>query len=418
MMNPKAGYILALLAISALSVTTASASFTPLGLVDGLKVNGNSADGVYIVGQYIDALGDPIAMRWDITGGAGLEDLGELATGSVWSEALAASGDGSVVVGTSLIENLNKPNTDLTEAFIWEAGVMTGLGFLEVSNGNDKSVATAISADGTVVTGRSNVSNPGGGKGKKVSEAFVWEAGVMTGLGFLAEDGIDYHSEALAISGDGSVVVGLASNTDPSDPTNSVDEAFFWDGGVMTGLGFLQIDTKNVRSEATGVSYDGSTVVGTSNVDHPAVPDTSVQQAFIWVDGVMTGLGFLADSPGPYDSVATAVSADGSVVVGESKLATGIEAFVWTAESDEMRSLRDVLEEDLSVDLTGWTIDNPPVISSDGNTMIALATNPDGEVEAFVTYLPEPAGGIYAGIALLTWMGRRRSARLKRAGTS
>ncbi|MBW2540564.1 MAG: PEP-CTERM sorting domain-containing protein [Deltaproteobacteria bacterium] len=418
-MNTKISCFATLLAISALGATSASASFTSLGVVDGLVINGSSADGAYIVGQYIDALGNPIAMRWDITAGAGLEDLGELATGSVWSDALAASGDGSVVVGASLIENPNKPNTDLMEAFIWEAGAMTGLGFLEVSNGNDLSVATAISADGTLVAGHSNVSNPGGGgEGKKVSEAFIWEAGVMTGLGFLAADGIDYHSEALAVSGDGSVVVGLASNTDPSDPTQSVDEAFLWAGGVMTGLGFLQVDTKDVRSEATGVSYDGSTVIGTSNVDHPDVPDTSVQQAFVWADGVMTGLGFLADSPGPYHSIATAVSADGSVVVGESKLITGPEAFVWTSESNEMRSLREVLEADLGVDLTGWTIDNPPVISSDGNTMIALATNPDGEVEAFVTYLPEPAGGIYAGIALLSWLGRRRAARSKRASTS
>ena len=83
-----------------------------------------------------------------------------------------------------------------------------------------------------------------------------------------------------------------------------------------------------------------------------------------------------------------------------------------------MRSLRDVLEEDLGVDLTGWTLDQPPVISSDGETMIALATNPDGDVEVFVIYLPEPSGGIYAGMALLAWIGRRRSARLKRAGTS
>jgi probable HAF family extracellular repeat protein len=414
MMNRRVGWLLALPAIAALDATSASASFIPLGVVDGLVVNGSSADGVYIVGQYLDANGDPIAMRWDVTGGAGPEALGELPTGSVWSEAFATSGDGSVVVGSSLIEHPTKPNTDRTEAFIWEAGAMTGLGFLEVSNGNDLSVATAISADGAVVAGRSHVSDPNH-QAKKTSEAFVWEAGVMTGLGFLADDGLDYHSEALAVSGDGSVIVGLASNTDPSDPTQSVDEAFRWEAGVMTGLGFLQTDTKDVRSEATGVSYDGSTVIGTSNVDHPDVPDTSVEQAFVWVDGVMTGLGFLSGSPGPYQSIATAVSADGSVVVGESKLATGIEAFVWTAESNEMRSLRDVLEQDLGVDLTGWTLDNPPVISSDGNTMIALATNPDGEVEVFVSYLPEPAGGIYVGIAMLAWLGRRRSARLNRA---
>lgn len=406
-----------LLALSALIASASSASFTPLGVVNGLQINGSSADGVYIVGQYIDAYGDAIAMRWDVTGDVGLEDLGELPTGNIQSEALATSGDGSVVVGSSLVENPNKPNTDLTEAFIWEAGVMTGLGFLEVSSGNDQSVATAVSADGAVVAGRSNVSDPNN-PSIKVSEAFIWKAGSMTGLGFLAEDGNHYKSQAHAISGDGWVVVGLASNTDPNNPTKSVDEAFRWEAGVMTGLGFLQNDTSKVRSEANGVSYDGSTVVGSSNVDHPDTPSASVKQAFIWVDGVMTGLGFLSGSPGPYESVATGVSADGSVVVGESKTVDGSEPFVWTAESNEMRSLREILEEDLGVDLTGWTLDNPPMISSDGNTMIALATNPDGDVEAFVTYLPEPAGAIYAGVALLAWLDRRRSARLKRADTA
>jgi hypothetical protein len=34
-----------LIALSALIAATASASFIPLGVVDGLKVNGSSADG-------------------------------------------------------------------------------------------------------------------------------------------------------------------------------------------------------------------------------------------------------------------------------------------------------------------------------------------------------------------------------------
>jgi len=406
----------ALIALSSLIAATASASFTPLGVVSGLQVNAISADGVYVVGHYLDPNGDSIAMRWDITGTDPLEDLGELPTGTIESEALAVSADGSVVVGGSLVENPNNPNLDLTEAFIWEAGVMTGLGFLEVSNGNDQSVATAISDDGAVVAGRSHVSNPGGPG--KVSEAFIWEAGVMTGLGFLADDGNDYESEAFAISGDGFVIVGRAKNTDPNNPSKSVDEAFRWEAGVMTGLGFLQDNTFKVRSEATAVSYDGSTVVGTSNVDHPDTPNASVEQAFIWVDGVMTGLGFLSSSPGPYQSVATGVSADGSVVVGESKVDGILQPFLWTAESDEMRSLREVLETDLGVDLTGWTFDNPPVVSADGNTIVALATNPDGDVEAFISYVPEPAGGIYAGIALLVWLNRRRSTPSKRAGAA
>jgi probable HAF family extracellular repeat protein len=417
MMNSRAGCILAFLAISALSVTTASASFTPLGVVDGLKVNGNSADGSYIVGQYLDASGNKIAMRWDITGSDPLEDLGELLTGKIESEARAASADGSVVVGDSKVEDPNDPAKDVKEAFIWEDGVMTGLGFLEIATDKVESAATAVSDDGLVVAGQSKVTDPNDA-GRSVKQAFIWEDGVMTALGFLADDGVDYESEAFGISGDGYVVVGKAKNTDPNDATKSIKEAFIWEDGVMTGLGFLQDDTSKVESEAKAASYDGSVVVGNSKVDDPNDATKSVKEAFIWEDGVMTGLGFLADAAGPFESKATGVSADGSVVVGESKLDAGKEAFVWTAESNEMRSLRDVLEEDLGVDLTGWTLSKPPVISSDGETMIALATNPDGDVEAFVTYLPEPAGGIYAGIALLTWMGRRRSARLKRANTS
>ena len=373
-----------LIALSALIAATASASFTPLGVVDGLKVNGSSADGTYIVGQYLDGNGDKIAMRWDITGSDPLEDLGELPTGKIESEARAASGDGSVVVGYSTVEDPNDPSMDVKEAFLWEEGVMTGLGFLEDPTVKFESVATAVSNDGLVVVGQSKITDPTNA-GKGVEQAFIWESGIMTGLGFLADDGNDYESEALGISGDGLVVVGKAKNTDPNDAVKSVNEAFIWEGGVMTGLGFLQDDTNEVGSEATAASYDGSALVGTSKVDDPNDPSKSVEQAFIWRDGVMTGLGFLAEVAGPFESTATGISADGSVVVGESQTATGNEPFVWTAESNLMRSLRDVLEEDLGVDLTGWVLDKPPVISSDGETMIALATNPDGDVEAFVS---------------------------------
>ncbi len=121
----------ALLALSVLIASGASASFVPLGVVDGLKVNGSSADGAYIVGQYLDVDEYKIAMRWDITGSDPLEDLGELATGKIESNAHAASGDGSVVVGDSKVEDPNDPSKDVKEAFVWEDDVMIGLGFLE-----------------------------------------------------------------------------------------------------------------------------------------------------------------------------------------------------------------------------------------------------------------------------------------------
>lgn len=385
----------------------------PLGVVDGLKINGISADGAYLVGQYVDISSAKIAIRWDITGSDPLEDLRELPTGKIESEARAASGDGSVVVGDSKVEDPNDPSKDVKEAFIWEGGVMTGLGFLENPTAKFESSARAVSDDGLVVAGHSKVIDPNDPT-KGVKEAFIWEDGIMTGLGFLANDGLDYESEARDISGDGLVVVGKAKNTHPTDASKSVKEAFLWEDGVMTGLGFLQDDTDKVESEATAVSYDGSTLVGNSKVDKPSDPNKSVKQAFIWEDGVMTGLGFLGAADGVYESKATGVSADGSIVVGESKTALGKEPFVWTAESSEMRSLREVIEADLGIDLAGWTLNKPPMMSADGNTMIALATNPDGDVEAFVTYVPEPAGGIYAGFALVVWLSRRRSDRTRR----
>ena len=74
----------------------------------------------------------------------------------------------------------------------------------------------------------------------------------------------------------------------------------------MVGLGHLPGDT---NSTATGVSADGSVIVGTSS-------SASGSQAFRWTAGSgMVGLGYL---PGGTNSSATAVSGDGSVVVGTS----------------------------------------------------------------------------------------------------
>ena len=65
----------------------------------------------------------------------------------------------------------------------------------------------------------------------------------------------------------------------------------------------------------------------------------------------MTGLG---DLPGSiFQSQATGVSADGSTVVGHSYSNSSDEAFVWD-EIGGMRELDQVLI-DLGIDLTGWT---------------------------------------------------------------
>src|SRR5436853_45359 len=82
-------------------------------------------------------------------------------------------------------------------------------------------------------------------------------------------------------------------------------------------LGYLPGDN---YSSATGVSADGSVIVG-----------ASANQAFRWTAGSgLIGLGYL---PAATNSSAVAVSGDGSVVVGTS----GNQAFRWTAASGMVR---------------------------------------------------------------------------------
>jgi probable HAF family extracellular repeat protein len=178
----------------------------------------------------------------------------------------------------------------------------------------------------------------------------------------------------------------------------------------MVALGFLETETDKVESEATATSYDGTWTVGTSRSTDPGDPTKSAKQAFLWSEDLgMQPLGFLAsDSDGvKYESKATGVSDDGSVVVGESRSAAGKEAFIWTP-TDGMRSLKEVLAEDTEVDLTDWVFAKPVELSFDGRTVTGLATNPDGNPEAFVATVPEPAGGLFAGLALLAWLAWRR----------
>ena len=99
----------------------------------------------------------------------------------------------------------------------------------------------------------------------------------------------------------------------------------------MVGLGYLP--GGDAESYATAVSADGGVVVGHASVGGAA-------QAFIWTQpGGMVGLGFL---PGGSYSRAYGVSGDGTVVVGVSDSDSGPQAFSWT-ETDGMVGLGDVL---------------------------------------------------------------------------
>mgnify|MGYP006193284809 CR=1 FL=1 len=208
-----------------------------------------------------------------------------------------------------------------------------------------------------------------------IGVAFQAQAASFQGLGGLPGS---FSSSATGVSADGSVVVGSSTRT-PMWTT----EAFRWTQATgMVGLGDLP--GGSFYSDANGVSADGSVVVGISNIGNGS-------EAFRWTQATgMVGLGVL---PGGYfSSSALGVSADGSVVVGYSDSEN--EAFIWNS-TQGMRSLKQVLTNDYGLNLNGWDLTSANAISADGLTIVGFGTNPLGQSEAWIARLdgePVPPG--------------------------
>ncbi len=157
----------------------------------------------------------------------------------------------------------------------------------------------------------------------------------------------------------GEVVVGQ------SIPGGPGLEATRWteQGGVEL-LGVL--DTCET-SQATAVSADGLVVVGNSETcSDVAEANSSGAKAFRWTQA--TGMIDIGDLPGgPVSAQATDISFDGRVIVGRSWSASGFEAFRWSSE-EGMIGLGDLPG--------GPPSDTSPV----GFFSVALATSADGSV--------------------------------------
>jgi probable HAF family extracellular repeat protein len=173
--------------------------------------------------------------------------------------------------------------------------------------------ASAASADGSFICGHQlDFGN---------EQAFLWvEPDTVIPLGDLP--GGDFYSAATGISGDGSVVVG-PSKSQPGTANNL--EAFRWTAETgMVGLGYLP---GALYSLATAVSGDGRVVVGFSDSDLPH------DESYYWTaeDGLVS-LGRPTGGGGSTGSKPFAVSWDGSVIVGKMWGGGFPEAFRWTQE--------------------------------------------------------------------------------------
>lgn len=213
-----------------------------------------SADGSVVVGEsYSTSDNSYHAWRWTADGG--VQTLGSLPGGEAGSDANGVSADGSVIVG--LATNAQSEN----EAYRWtESSGMVGLGVLNLPGERHGSGATAVSADGRTIVG-SSYGVPANTPSGDIMEPFLWRADIgMVSLGDLPNGW--HYSNAYAVSGDGSVVVG-------SSLTSPYPEAFIWDAthgmrslrDVLTADFGVNLDGW-VLQEATGISDDGLTIVG------------------------------------------------------------------------------------------------------------------------------------------------------------
>ena len=185
-----------------------------------------------------------------------------------------------------------------------------------------------LSADGRVIVGGANGPAPGS------IQAYRWT--LDGGLEWIdpyrpppPEDGTP-EARAYATSYDGSIVVG-SSYIDKRYVINYPWEqimGFRWENGVQTDLPWLPPDDEAYPLD---VNYDGSIAVGGSWETEVTWLCTSMAAAR-WVNGVPEDLGKLPNGPLWYDedAYAVAVSADGSVVVGQSGEEGGYwRPFVW-----------------------------------------------------------------------------------------
>lgn len=298
-----------------------------------------SADGSVVVGAAKNSQNSYSPFRW--TRADGMEAISED------GHAVAVSADGSVVLGVQG-----------QEVFLWTRALGAVTIMLEPLAGDDAIRVLALSADGTAVLGQSFRND------ETVRRLFVWTEGSgvravenLPGYpsclleharpsgshGFVAggwcftEAGYQSYvwagqdtlvalgpAEALlgypfAVAADGSVAVGV------TDDLANVNRVYRWT--EVNGLELIELPegytSSTLFASSEAMSEDGSVVVGSM--------DGTAHRAFLWSVGA--GAVVLSPLEGHDISEGYAVSADGSVAAGVSRLGTEDRAAVyWRAD--------------------------------------------------------------------------------------
>lgn len=211
-----------------------------------------------------------------------MQSIGTL--GGTYGFGLDISRNGTVVVGQAAIAG-----DAALYGMKYQNGVMTALPKL-LGTGNY--TANGVSDDGSIIVGTCNV----GG----VRKAVVYQGNTCTYIGSLTGN-TAHNSFCIGVSGDGSVIAGFGRSS------TGFAHAFRYANGTFTDLGVVG---GNSVSNAFNISNDGTTIVGQCFLGSTSV-------GFFWKQSTgMVSIGYPDPTTTPY-SIANAVSADGSVIVGQ-----------------------------------------------------------------------------------------------------
>lgn len=269
--------------------------------------------------------------------------------GADFSTTYAVSGNGAIKVGQA------------GSAYIWNN-----------NNGNqgqalDGESALAISADGSYVAGQSG----------KVAALWIPLTGAKTLLNPPA--GFD-SSVAQGVSANGQIICGRAFNSPEAiaaGATNQTHAFRLERGGVAQDLGTPPGFDSSI---ATGISADGTVIVGTS---------PGGGGGFVWnsEDGMLPLMGRSDQDPAEGYAVSAGPSRHVIVVVGADGFGPS-EAFIWVVLGLRQGPIKADLVKRGVPGLGGWQLTRATGISQDGYTICGVGINPSGKIEGWVATLP------------------------------
>jgi probable HAF family extracellular repeat protein len=294
--------------------------------------------------------------RW--TAQRGFVDIG---AGSSNSASIGISADGNFIAATRLGQDGNTSPARWNRATGW-------LDLGHPKNGcplsGDWGDAYGVSGNGSIVVGLAwNCAVR--------AEGFAWSQGRMVSLG--TPHGAS--SRASAISADGSTIVGFFE-----DPKQGFRRAVRWRNGMKD----LVAGNHN-PGEATAVSSDGSQIVGQATI-----PPAYNGYALYYTD-VLGAVSLGTISHSPYDSSLANGVSDNGVVVGWSgnQFSGGTQAFIWRAKSPKagMLSLHDYLVSRGAVVPPSLFLTDALAISADGSTVVGEWQDANFHFGAFMAHL-------------------------------